>query len=98
MKSMTIYLLLLCSAMAGLPSQASAAQTRGIGASEKSALAALSQPALLLQSAGEVDLIVEPEHRRWHRGYGYGIGIGGVILTAVIVTLIIVGTRPPNPR
>jgi hypothetical protein len=56
-----------------------------------------SPASLLQQSAGDAVLIVgDGGHRRWHDGYGYyyGYGFGSLILTAVIVSVIIISQAP----
>ena len=91
MKTIMTCLLLLCALMAPLPGQA---LSPAPDASERAALAALNQPSLLKQSAGERVLVVEEDGGHWHR-YRRGYGIGGLVLvTAIIVTVVVLGLTP----
>jgi hypothetical protein len=97
MKTTLTTVWLLCSMMLGLPSFSWAqaqATAPPLSPSEIASLSSLNanDPSLLGQSAGERVVVVE-------RGrYGPGFGVGLVILTAVIVTLIVVGTGPGYRR
>jgi hypothetical protein len=77
--------------VAGMPSR-SWAGLPTISADEKSQLAALNQPALLVQSAGERILVIE-DGRPWHR-HRNGIVVAAIVITAVIVTIIVLGAAP----
>lgn len=91
MKTMT-FLLLFSVIMAGMPTR-SWAEIPAISATEKAELSALSQPKLLLQSAGDVVIV---NNRRGWRRRTVVISTGAIILTAVVVTLIVLGTRAPS--
>lgn len=95
MKSMTILLLLLAGVVTGTPGLAGA-QAPLLDASEKAQLTALNQPSLLAQSAGDRILIVD-DQRGWRRHRVY-ISAGAIILTAVIVTLVVLGGGIGGPR
>jgi len=93
MKSMTI-LLFLSVILAGIPSR-SWAGLPVLSMDEKTELAALNQPKLLLQSAGDRILVIDDD-RPWHR-HRNGIVVAAIVVTAVIVTLIVIGAGQGRP-
>ena len=93
MKNLAAYPLILALLLASSPARAAApapAIAVALSPQERAdlSLQASLNPWLQKQSAGEL-VLVEQDRRHWHRGYSYGLG--GLILTALIVTLIVVG-------
>jgi hypothetical protein len=107
MNKMVTALLVAGSLLTGAPGLASAAAppnpaTAAVSPEERANLIQLgaAAPSLLQQRAGDAVLIVGDEGRgrgRWRDGgdYGYyGFGIGSLVLTALIVSIIIVSQQP----
>jgi len=103
MKPILTLLLACCSLMLGLPGLSFAAAVppteNSLSGSERlslNQLAAENGP-LLYQSAGRAELVIEDDGWGWHRHRrGFGIG-AAILLTAIIVTVVVLA-GPPNYR
>ncbi|HXC65756.1 MAG TPA: hypothetical protein VNZ67_15480 [bacterium] len=104
MKKMLTTLLIVGSLLTGVPGLSQAAPPAPAAANtlspqDRADLLRLDSaaPSLLQQRAGDAVLVVSDRGRgRWHDGYDgyYGYGIGSLILTAIIVSVIIVSQQP----
>ena len=101
MNTLLAYPLMLGLLLAGTPLLAAAPappQAIPLGIQERADLSLLSaQNAWLLkQRAGELVMVEEEEGGpRWRRGYSYGLG--SLVLTALIVTLVVL-SQPDDRR